>query len=132
MSAAGRPRLPERGATVIEFALLLPVLLLLLLGSLEGGRYLFMTGALNHAIGSAARCAEIDPSTCGSPAALAARIAGRMAALAAPVVVPASAVSVAPVQRPKLGEPRRMSTAPSQAAPLTTRSSLPCACGGSW
>jgi Flp pilus assembly pilin Flp len=96
MPAAGRPRPSERGATVVEFALLLPVLLLLLLGSLEGGRYLFMTGILNHAIGSAARCAEIDPSTCGSPAALAARIAGRMADLAAPVAVPASAVSVAP------------------------------------
>lgn len=40
-----------------------------------------------------------------------------------------SAVSSTPTQRPKLGEPRRMSTATSNTAPCVTRTSCPAAAG---
>jgi hypothetical protein len=73
---------------------LLPVLLLLLFGGFEGGRYLFLAGALNHAVSGAARRAEIDPAGAGSPVAVAAAIGRMMGELAAPIAVPVSAVEV--------------------------------------
>jgi hypothetical protein len=39
-----------------------------------------------------------------------------------------SADSTKPADLPKVGEPRRMSTATSKMAPSITRMSLPCAC----
>lgn len=45
----------ERGATAVEFALLLPVLLLMMFGILEYGLYLFTASALQDALSQAAR-----------------------------------------------------------------------------
>jgi len=45
----------ERGASALEFALVLPALVLLVLGVLEYGLVLFLRVSLDHALGEAAR-----------------------------------------------------------------------------
>ena len=54
------------GATAVEFAIVAPVLLMLLLGIMEAGRALWTQNALNFAVEQAARCAAIDQNNCGS------------------------------------------------------------------
>ncbi|HUJ98285.1 MAG TPA: TadE/TadG family type IV pilus assembly protein [Stellaceae bacterium] len=56
------------GATALEFAIVAPVLLMLLLGIMEAGRALWTQNALNFAVEQAARCAAIDQNNCGLPA----------------------------------------------------------------
>ena len=48
------------GATAVEFGIILPALLLLLLGIAEAGRAYWMQSALNFATEEAARCAVIQ------------------------------------------------------------------------
>lgn len=67
--AAARDR---RGATAIETAMLFPVFLLLLLGIGEFGRALWTQTALQYAVGAAARCAAINPTSCTNVPAYAA------------------------------------------------------------
>jgi Flp pilus assembly protein TadG len=63
----------DRGAaTAIETALLLPVFLMLLLGISEFGRVLWTQTALQYAVGAAARCAAVTPSSCSDVPAYAA------------------------------------------------------------
>jgi Flp pilus assembly protein TadG len=62
----GRSR--ERGAAAIEFAIILPVLLLCVLGLIEFGRAIWTQATLDHAVQAAARCAAVDPLTCGTVA----------------------------------------------------------------
>jgi Flp pilus assembly protein TadG len=58
---------PERGgAAAVEFAIVAPVLLVLVLGIMEGGRALWTQNALNFAVDQAARCASIDTNNCGT------------------------------------------------------------------
>jgi Flp pilus assembly protein TadG len=52
------------GATAIETAILFPVFLMLLLGISEFGRALWTQTALQYAVGQAARCASVTPSSC--------------------------------------------------------------------
>lgn len=59
--AAGRG-----GASAVEFGLILPALLMLLLGGMETGRALWTQNALNFAVEQAARCASIDQNNCGT------------------------------------------------------------------
>lgn len=47
----------SRGAAALEFALVLPLLLLLLLGTIEWGLFLVSQTALAHAVGEGARAA---------------------------------------------------------------------------
>lgn len=54
------------GATAIEFAILAPVLLMLLMGVVEFGRMLWAENALQYAVAEAARCMSIDTNVCGS------------------------------------------------------------------
>ena len=54
------------GATAIEYALVAPVLLLLILGIGDVGRLMFTQVALDRAVQAAARCAAVDPLTCGT------------------------------------------------------------------
>ena len=54
------------GATAIETAILFPVFLMLLLGIGEFGRALWTQTALQYAVGAAARCAAVTPSSCSN------------------------------------------------------------------
>jgi Flp pilus assembly protein TadG len=62
----GRSR--ERGAAVVEFAIILPILLLCVLGLIEFARAIWTQATLDHAVQAAARCAAVDPLTCGTVA----------------------------------------------------------------
>lgn len=69
----------REGATAVEFAIILPAMLMLLLGIMETGRGLWTQNALNYAVEQAARCAAIDKINCGSATqiqAYAATVAG--------------------------------------------------------
>jgi len=82
----------RRGATAVEAAFVLPVLLLVLLGTIELGRLAWTRTALEFAVQEAARCASVRPGVCGSSAQTAAFAAGRVSLLG----VPASAFTVTP------------------------------------
>jgi hypothetical protein len=66
-----------RGQTLVEFALVLPLFVILVLAAFEGGRYVFYSEMLNHATREGARYAIINgansspcpsgPSIDGSP-----------------------------------------------------------------
>ena len=58
----------QRGAAAIEFAIILPILLLCVLGLIEFARAIWTQATLDHAVQAAARCAAIDPVTCGTVA----------------------------------------------------------------
>ncbi|MEG8040760.1 TadE/TadG family type IV pilus assembly protein [Sphingomonas sp. LR60] len=58
----------ERGATVIEFAIVLPLLLMALFGLIEGARLIWMDQALDQAAYSTARCRTIASAACDSAA----------------------------------------------------------------
>ena len=60
----------RRGNTAIEFALIAPLLLLLLLGVMEVGQLFWCAASLNYAVQQAARCAALDApnSTCTTQA----------------------------------------------------------------
>jgi len=81
------------GATAVEFALIAPALLLMLLGLVEVGRAFWIKSALDFAVQEAARCAVVQQANpaCATPAAVQAYAAGKVAQLA----IPASAFSVA-------------------------------------
>jgi Flp pilus assembly protein TadG len=54
------------GNAAVEFALLMPVFLLMLLGVVEFGRVLWTQSALQNAVEAAARCAAVNTSLCGN------------------------------------------------------------------
>lgn len=56
----------ESGAAIAEFALILPVLALVLLGIADFGRMLWTKSLLDHAVDEAARCASVNTTTCGT------------------------------------------------------------------
>lgn len=58
----------RRGATVVEFALVLPMLLIALFGLLEGARLVWTTQALSQAAYATARCRMIGASACDTSA----------------------------------------------------------------
>ena len=53
--------LDRRGTTAVEMAIVANVLLLLLLGCLEIGRYFFVSESLKHLVGELARAAVVNP-----------------------------------------------------------------------
>jgi Flp pilus assembly protein TadG len=63
------PRSDIRGAAAVEFALILWPLLLLLLGTIDGGRILWTQNTLQYAVEQAARCAVVNSTTTCSTAA---------------------------------------------------------------
>ncbi len=72
---AGRPtRLGVRlgadkaGATAIEYAIVLPALLLLLLGTVDVGRVFWVQVTLDRAVQAAARCAAVNANLCATTA----------------------------------------------------------------
>ncbi|WP_448581183.1 TadE/TadG family type IV pilus assembly protein [Thermaurantiacus sp.] len=72
----------QGGATAVEFALVAPLLLVLLLGSIETGRYIWFAAALDHAVSEAARCAEVMKGACATPAGLAENVGAGLQRLA--------------------------------------------------
>lgn len=50
----------------MEFALLLPLLLIFMLGIMEFGRALWTQTSLQYAVDAAARCAAVNPSQCAN------------------------------------------------------------------
>ena len=98
MSAALHPlrRLARgrEGATAVEFALVAPVLFMLLLGLMDIGKAFWIQSALDFAVQETARCGVVQAANpaCSTPAALQAYAARRVA----PLEVPASAFTVTP------------------------------------
>lgn len=62
------PVFQERGNVAIEYALILPVLLVFTLGIMDTGRLLWAVATLNRAAEAAARCAAINTTDCGTTA----------------------------------------------------------------
>ena len=60
------PGTGRRGATTIEYALVLPALLLFILGLMDAGRLLWTYTTLYRAAEAAARCAAINTTDCGT------------------------------------------------------------------
>ena len=58
----------RRGTVAIEYALILPVMLLFILGIMDTGRLLWTYTTLNRATQAAARCAAINTIRCGTEA----------------------------------------------------------------
>lgn len=56
-----RRALGRRGATAVELAIAANVLIVLLLGGLEIGRYFFVNESLRHLVGELARAAIVNP-----------------------------------------------------------------------
>jgi Flp pilus assembly protein TadG len=65
-----RWRTDEGGTTALEFAITAPLFFLILLGIVEAGLLMWTQVGLQHATESAARCATINTSTCGSTTAI--------------------------------------------------------------
>ena len=60
----------KSGTTAIEFGLLAPVFLLMLLGLVEFGRLLWTQSTLQEAVEAASRCASVTPTVCSTPSAI--------------------------------------------------------------
>lgn len=61
-------RMDTRGGALIEFGLLLPLFVLLLVGIMQVGQLMWTQAALQHAVDLAARCASVNTTACATPA----------------------------------------------------------------
>ncbi len=61
-------RLGERGVAVVEFAIVLPILLLFMFGLIDFGRAAWTQTTLNYAAQATARCYAIGSSSCSTTA----------------------------------------------------------------
>jgi Flp pilus assembly protein TadG len=57
------------GAAAVEFALVLPVAAVMLLGGIWVGLLVFSLSSMDYAVQSAARCMAVDANACGSTSA---------------------------------------------------------------
>lgn len=69
-----------KGNAVVEFALILPAVLIFILGIMQTGVALWNQNELNYAVEEAARCASINLTTCGTPTQIASFAAARSSA----------------------------------------------------
>ena len=75
-----------RGTTAVEFAIIAPVVIMLLVGITSISLMLFALGSMHFAVEDAARCASARPTQCSNPSAVIAYAQSRYAgALASPV-----------------------------------------------
>ncbi len=58
----------ESGATAAEFALVVPIILAFLFGTMEFGRFMWTRNSLQTAVEAAARCSSLEAPQCGSVA----------------------------------------------------------------
>lgn len=56
------------GSTAVDYAIILPLLLMFMLGVADAGRLLWTYSTLARAIDATARCAAVDAVTCGTSA----------------------------------------------------------------
>lgn len=68
--------LDQRGAAAIEFAVVLPLLMLLAFGLIDLGRAVWIQSTLNYAAQAAARCTAINSATCPTLASYAYGLSG--------------------------------------------------------
>lgn len=80
----------RRGTTALEYALVMPVLLLFLLGIMDMGRLMWIYTGLNRGVEEGSRCAATNTTTCGTNA----QIQAVAAAAVWGASVPSSAFSV--------------------------------------
>ena len=61
-------RRDQRGTTAVEFAIIAPVLILLLIGTIAVCLALFLVGSLHFAVEDGARCASVKTTICADAA----------------------------------------------------------------
>jgi Flp pilus assembly protein TadG len=61
-------RRDQQGTTAVEFALIAPVLILLLIGTMAVCLALFLVGSLHFAVEDGARCASVKTTICADAA----------------------------------------------------------------
>jgi Flp pilus assembly protein TadG len=61
-------RLDQQGTTAVEFAIIAPVLIALIVGTLASCVALFLIGSLHYAVEESARCASIKTTICSDSA----------------------------------------------------------------
>ena len=66
LTAVIRMARDQRAATAVEFAIVVVPLILLLFGTMEFGRALWLLNALHYSSEEAARCASNSTATCGT------------------------------------------------------------------
>jgi Flp pilus assembly protein TadG len=69
-----------RGATAVQTAIVLPILLLLIFGVIETAYLMFAQISLDYAVAAAARCAAVNTNLCGSQSAIQSYAVGRVVA----------------------------------------------------
>ena len=74
MAASGKGG--ARGSTAVEYAIVLPLLLMIVLGLLDVGRLIWSYTTLSRSVEAAARCAVVNATTCGSATATQSYAAG--------------------------------------------------------
>src|SRR5689334_473900 len=74
----------ESGTSAVQFALIAPAMLMMVIGSMQVGRVMWVAGALNYAVGEAARCASVTPSVCGTATQIATYASGKVPGNIAP------------------------------------------------
>jgi Flp pilus assembly protein TadG len=80
----------RRGVAAVEFAFILPALILLLVGTMETGRLIWTQSVLHYAVEHAARCAAVDVNNCATTA----QVQNYAIAMASPVPIPAADFTV--------------------------------------
>lgn len=77
MSLLRRVLKDQRGASVVEFALVAPAFLMILIGGLYLGMAGLATSSLRYAVEAGARCAAVNTTVCSSSSAIVAYTAAR-------------------------------------------------------
>jgi Flp pilus assembly protein TadG len=80
-----RFRRDRRGTAAIEFAIILPALLLFLLGIMDTGRLLWNYTTLYRAVEAAARCGTVNLTACGTTGQIQSRAVAEAWGMSVPV-----------------------------------------------
>jgi hypothetical protein len=63
---AGKPRSRQRGQGLVEFALVLPIFMMIVFGLIDGGRLVYMNSVLSQAAREGARLGAVEAGWIGS------------------------------------------------------------------
>jgi Flp pilus assembly protein TadG len=75
----------RRGAALAEYALLLPLFVLIVVGIAQLGQMMLIQAALQHAVDMAARCASVNTTSCATAAQIEAYAATQAYGVSIPV-----------------------------------------------